>query len=317
MTTYILFILGFAILILGAKWLVDGAASIGKRFGLSQLLIGLTLVAVGTSLPELVINVFASIEGNTDLAIGNVLGSNIMNSLLIIGAAALIYPIHVSRQTINKDLIFNLGVVLLLFVLANDRFFERPDVINRLDGFILLGLLCYFLYLSFFKSAKGEIEPEDEIKPIGLWASIGFILLGMTGLFFGGKWIVAGAEQVAGDLGFSQSLIGMTLVAAATSLPELVTSVIASFRKNSAIAIGNAIGSNIFNVLLVLGLSAVIHPIPFDPGVNMELGILGSSGLLLFLFIRTGKTKRTISRWEGGLLVMGYIAFLYYSIYYQ
>lgn len=317
MTTYIFFILGFAILILGAKWLVDGAASIGKRFGLSQLLIGLTLVALGTSLPELVINVFASIDGNTDLAIGNVLGSNIMNTLLIIGAAAFIYPISVSKQTINKDLIFNLGVIILLFVLANDYLFERPDRINRLDGFILLGFIGYFLYLSFFKSDKAEIITEEDIKTLGLWPSIGFILLGMSGLFFGGKWIVAGAEQVAGDLGFSQSLIGMTLVAAATSLPELVTSVIASFKKNSSIAIGNAIGSNIFNILLVLGLSAVIQPIPFDPGVNIQLGILGSSALLLFLFIKTGKTKRTISRWEGGLLVLGYIAFLYYSINYQ
>ncbi len=317
MMTYIFFALGFIVLIMGAKWLVDGAGSIGLRFGLPQIIIGLTIVALGTSLPELVINVFASTEGNTDLAIGNVIGSNIINTLLIVGIAAFIFPIKVDKATINRDLPFNFVITLLLLLLANDLMFGRNNSINRFDGIILLALLAYFLYLTFFKSSAQGGDDSVSIKQLTLFRSVAFIALGMLGLYFGGKWIVEGAEQVATDLGISQSVIGLTLIASATSLPELVTSIIASLKKNSAIAIGNAIGSNIFNILLVLGVSALIKPIPYDSKMNMQVGLLLIGSLLLLLFIKSGKTKRTITRWEGLLMMFGYAAFLYYSIFLQ
>ncbi len=310
---YFFFILGFVVLILGAKWLVDGAGSLGVRLGLPQIVIGLTIVALGTSLPELIINVFASAKGNTDLAIGNVVGSNIINTLLIVGIAAMIYPIKVSTSTVKRSLPFNLFVTLILLLLANDFLFDRPNIIHRYDGFILLALLAFFLYISFFKSHSEEGEQVEGIQKLSLLKSIIFILFGMLGLYFGGKWIVDGTDVVARDLGISQSVIGLTLVASATSLPELVTSIIASMQKNSAIAIGNAIGSNIFNILLVLGVSALIKPIPYASSMNLQIGLLLLGSFLVLLFIKAGKTKRTITRWEGILLALGYVAFLYIS----
>jgi len=309
--SYFLFFLGFIILIFGAKFLVDGAASIGKKAGLSQLVIGLTVVALGTSLPELVINVFASLDGNTGLAIGNVLGSNIMNTLLIIGIAATIYPIKMPSRKCRTDVLFSLLATVVLLVLANDVFFGKPEnTIDRIDGFILLAFLGAFLYYSFFMEKKEGTE-DGSIKLYGLPLSLVFIIGGGLGLFFGGKWIVSGATQIAGDFGMSDTFIGLTIVAVATSLPELVTSVIAAMKRNTALAIGNAVGSNVFNVFLVLGSSSVITSIPFDTGLNLELAILFFSGLLLIIFIRKdfGKPEMAISRIEGGILIFLYILY--------
>lgn len=317
MLTYILFFTGFVILISGANWLISGASSIGLRFGLSQLIIGLTIVSMGTSLPELVINIFASINGNTDLALANVIGSNITNTLLIIGVAAIIFPIKI-KQIINKrDIWFNLLAATIVLVLANDYIFGRShNVINRIDGFILLSILIFYLYLSFFKGDKTkEVKQETDSQVQPLVKSILFILLGGLGLFLGGKWIVSGISQISADLGASESALGLTLVAGATSLPELVTTIIAARQKKTDIAFGNAIGSNIFNVFLVLGLSTVINPIDFDPSLNAQVGLLVLASFLLMLFINTGKDKRTISRREGIFLVLAYFCFLYYSIF--
>ncbi len=317
MVTYILFILGFVLLIIGAKFLIDGASSIGLRLGLSQLVIGLTIVALGTSLPELIINIFASINGKTDLAVGNVVGSNITNTLLIIGVAAIIFPIKV-REIINKrDIWFNLFAGIMVLLLANDFIFGRSEnIINQFDGFILLGIFIYFLYLSFFK-VKHEKEPtqEQKIKSYSLIISIVLIFAGGAGLFVGGKWIISGVSQLSADLGVSESVLGLTLIAGATSLPELVTTIVAALQKNTDIAIGNAIGSNIFNIFLVLGVSAVIKPIDYNLSLNIQIGFLVFFSLLLMLFIQTGKAKRTISRKEGVFLIVGYFCFLYYSIY--
>jgi len=322
MTIYIFFVLGFVILILGAKWLVDGAASLGKRSGLSQMLIGLTVVALGTSLPELVINVFASIEGSTDLAIGNVLGSNIINTLFIIGIAAIIFPIKIPGTKCRNDIIFNLFAVAILGVLANDMIFGKPtNVIDTVDGIILLALLIGFLYFSFSKSEKKpeNKEPEQGIKDLSVIKSVGFILAGSLGLFFGGKWIVGGVGQIAIDFNLSKSVIGLTLVAIATSLPELVTSVLAALKKNTDMAVGNAVGSNIFNILLVLGVSAVIKPIEYQQSLNMELGLLVLSGLLLVAFIKLkiGGGERRISKVEGVIMVVLYLLFLVWSLFWQ
>ena len=316
MLTYILFVTGFILLILGANWLITGASSVGLRFGLSQLIIGLTIVALGTSLPELVINVFASINGNTDLAMGNVIGSNITNTLLVIGVAAIIFPIKV-RQVINKrDIWFNLLAAIMVLLLANDFIFGRKhNVINQFDALILLAIMVYYLYLSFFRNKQDTDESDEEIEILSLSKSIVLIILGGVGLFMGGKWIISGVSQLSTDLGTSESAIGLTLIAGATSLPELVTTIIAAKKKNTDIAFGNAIGSNIFNIFLVLGCSALIKPIDFELALNVQIGMLVLFSFLLMIFIHTGKEKTTISRREGILLIFGYFCFLYYSIY--
>lgn len=318
MLTYILFFTGFVTLILGAKWLVDGAASIGKKSGLPQMVIGLTLVALGTSLPELVINVFASLEGSTDLAIGNVLGSNIINTLFIIGITALIYPIKMPGVKCRTDLLFNLFATLILIVLANDAFFGKDNnSIDLFDGLILFLLLGVFLYFSVFKSKNEENkESVDGIKELSLLKSAGLIIAGMFGLFIGGKWIVGGVDQIAIDFSLTQSVIGLTLIAIATSLPELVTSILAATKKNTDMAIGNAVGSNIFNILLVLGTSAIIKPINYNTQLNIEMGILLISGILLVVFIQlnTGGLKRTISRLEGAIMMILYLCFISWTL---
>jgi len=309
--TYFLFILGFIILILGAKFLVDGAASIGTKAGLSQLVIGLTVVALGTSLPEFIINIFASIKGNTGLAIGNVLGSNIMNTLLIIGIAASIYPIKMLNRKCRTDVLFSLMSAVVLFVLANDTFFGKAEnTIDRVDGFILLAFLLAFLYYSFFVEKK-EGQDDGSIRQFSLPLSLVFIVGGGFGLFFGGQWIVSGASHIAADFGMSDTLIGLTIVAVATSLPELVTSVIAALKKNTALAIGNAVGSNVFNVFLVLGSSSIITTIPFQLDLNLELAVLFISGIMVIIFIRKdfGKPVMAISRIEGGVLISMYILY--------
>lgn len=282
------------------------------------MLIGLTIVALGTSLPELIINVFASIEGSTDLAIGNVLGSNIINSLLIIGVAATIYPISMAGKKSANDVWFSLFVTVALLVLANFTSFQNGvPYINRIDALIFTLILAGFLYYSFFKGgALVQESSKTELKEIKTRWSVILIIVGIVGLYLGGKWIVSGASQIASDLNISQSAIGMTIIAAATSLPELVTSILAAMKKNTDMAVGNAIGSNIFNILLVLGVSAFISPIPFDVKMNIEIYILLASTLLILLFIKfdIGKTKKAISKIEGILLITAYILFLIYSL---
>ena len=316
MITYILFVLGFVILILGAKFLVDGGTSIGIKAGLSQLLIGLTIVALGTSLPELVINVFASLQGSSQLAIGNVLGSNIMNTLLIVGIAAIIYPIKVESSVCKRDSWINLIAILLVAFLANDFIFGRSEnTLTTIDGIILLGFFIIMMYVLFSKPISNDNTDFNESKVLSYPKSIFFVLIGISGLFFGGKWIVDGAIVISNNMGVSESTIGLTLVAIATSLPELVTSIVAALKKNTAIAIGNALGSNIFNIFLVLGTSAIIHPINFDSNLNFEISILIVASLFLMLVIRIGKTHRTITRLEGILLTLSYFAFLFITIF--
>lgn len=316
MITYILFVSGFAILIFGAKLLVDGASSIGIRAGLSQLIVGLTIVALGTSLPELVINVFASLRGSTGLAIGNVLGSNIMNTLLIVGVAAIIYPIKVQSSICKRDSWINLIAILLAAILANDLIFgKQENVINRIDGIILLVFYIILLYILFSRPTIKSNADESKAKVLPYSKSVIYIIIGGLSLFFGGSWIVKGASTIANDMGVSESTIGLTLVAVATSLPELVTSIVAALKKNTDIAIGNALGSNIFNIFLVLGTSAVIHPIDFESSLNVEIGILVLASLFLMLVIRVGKTTRTITRLEGIILMLSYFVFLFWKIF--
>lgn len=315
MLSIILLFIGFVLLIKGADLLVDGASYIARRFKVSDLVIGLTVVAFGTSSPELVVNITASARGNTDIAIGNILGSNIANIFLILGISAVIYPLTVSRGTVWKEIPFSLLAAVLLGILANDQLIDKTgfSTLTRIDGLVLLSFFVIFLYYSF--AIAKEIEGMREHVPehaYGLPKALFFVSLGLAGLTLGGQWIVSGAMHIAKYLGMSESLVGLTIVAVGTSLPELATSAMAAYRRNVEIAVGNVVGSNIFNVFFVLGVSSIIRPLPFQPGNNPDIGVLIIADLLLFTYMFTGK-KRSLDRWEGLIFLIiyaGYLTFL-------
>lgn len=311
MLTYFLFIVGFFILIKGADLLVDGSSSIAKRLKIPSIVIGLTIVAFGTSAPEFVVSLLASIEGHTDLAIGNILGSNIANILLILGVAAIIFPITAKKNTALKEIPLSLLAITVLGLMVNDKtgFYG----LSRIDGLVLLTFFVAFLYYTFSVSKKNKDVPIEDIKKISTKKSIVFIFLGLLGLTLGGKWIVDGAIKIAEIFKLSESLIGLTIVAIGTSLPELATSAIAAYKKQTDIAIGNVIGSNIFNIFWILGFSAVITPIPFNRSSNLDIAVVIIASLILFSVMFIGK-KRTIERWQGATMVFLYIAYITFLI---
>lgn len=304
---------GFLFLIGGAHFLVDGAAATAKRLKVSSLMIGLTVVSFGTSTPELFVNIHASLRGNTAIAIGNILGSNIANILLILGLSALIFPLAVGKGTVWKEIPLSLLAALLLGILANDRLIERSSdsVLTRTDGLVFLCFFIVFLYYTLSIARKNVKNEEDGLpsKPYILPKSCLWIGGGLVALTFGSRWVVVGATGIARVLGASESLIGLTIVAVGTSLPELATSVTAAVKKNPEIAVGNVVGSNIFNIFFILGVSALIRPLPLQPGINMDIAALFFSSLLLFFTMFTGKRHR-LDRWEGGLLILLYAGFL-------
>lgn len=316
MLTYILFVIGFIILIKGADLLVDGASSIAYKFKISPLVIGLTIVAFGTSAPELVVNIFASSSGNSEIAIANVLGSNIANILLILGVSAFIYPLVSKRSTVWREIPLCLLAIVVVAFLANDTLIDKvtPSVLSRIDGFILLSFFIIFLYYTF-GIAKVSGEKNDlNIKKYSLGKSSLFILLGLVGLVFGGEWIVNGAVKIAEHFGLSQSLIGLTIVAIGTSLPELATSAIAAYKKQTDIAIGNVVGSNIFNMFLILGLSSVIRPLPFNPVANIDIFMTIGATLILFSLMFIGR-KHVIEKWQGAFMVFLYLVYIGFLIF--
>jgi cation:H+ antiporter len=317
MLQYILLIIGFILLIKGANLLVDGASSVGRKLNISDLVIGLTIVAFGTSTPELFVNIFASIKGNTDIAIGNVLGSNIANIFLILGVSAVIFPLAVGKGTVWKEIPLSLLAALLLGVMANDRLIDKNEIsaLTRIDGLVFLAFFIIFLYYSFGIAKRIDgIDDHMPQKQYGLLKSLLLIIAGLVGLGVGGNWIVDSAVHIASRLGVSQSLIGLTIVAVGTSLPELATSAVAAYRKNAEIAVGNVIGSNIFNIFFVLGLSAIIKPLPFNPGSNIDIGVVILASLLLFLWMFTGK-KRSLDRWEGIIFLILYSCYIIFLVY--
>lgn len=309
--TTILFVLGFVFLIKGADYLVSGGGSLAKRFQISNIVIGLTIVAFGTSAPELIVNIISSLSGNAGLAVGNILGSNISNIMLILGAAAIIYPLKVHKNTVWREIPFSMLAALVLFVVANDKLIDGYEVsiISRSEGLILIGFFIIFLYYTFQIARSNETGFEDEeVKRLPVFQSILYIIFGMIGLFFGGEWIVNGATAYAELFGLSPSVIGLTVVAIGTSLPELATSIIAATKKQTDIAIGNVVGSNIFNLFWILGVSSSILPIPFNPINNADLGMVVFSTALLFLFLFIGE-KRYIQRWQGGVFLLIYVLY--------
>ena len=309
----VLLIIGFVALILGANWLVDGATSVGIRAKLSPLIIGLTIVAFGTSLPELIINVFSCIKGSSGLAIGNIVGSNIMNILLILGVASLIYPIDVSRISIRRDIPAGFIATAALFLMANDFFVGNSNTINWIEGLALLLLACGYLYLTMVKNESPSAEVEAIQIPMPWWKTILFIVLGILGLWIGGELVSNNAQAIAKAWGMSEAMIGLTVVAMATSLPELITSIVAATKKNSGIAIGNVLGSNILNIFVVLGISGLITPLQFDTQMNITLGILFFANALMLLFVFTGKGRK-LSRFEGFLMLLAFSGFMTYTI---
>jgi len=315
---YLLLVVGLALVIKGADWLVRGASSVAKALRVSDLVIGLTVVSFGTSLPELVIGLVAGSQGNGDLFVGNVIGSNIANILLILGIAAMICPLPASRGTVWREIPFTLGAAIIFFLLLNDRLFDG-DATSRLghiDGYVLLGFFCAFVYyiLQLVKDDKDK-EWLGEPPSDSLLRSSIEIVVGIAGLIFGGRLAVDNAQTIALDWGLSQAFIGLTVIAVGTSLPELATSAMAAYRKNVDIAVGNVVGSNVFNIFIVAGLTSVFHRIDYNESNNVDLGVMLLATLLLFGFMFTGKKPHTLQRWEGAFLVALYATYTGFLVY--
>ncbi len=315
MITYILFIIGFFLLIKGADLLVDGSASIAKKMKVSSIVIGLTIVAFGTSAPEFIVNIFASVQGNSEIAIGNILGSNIANILLILGISAIIYPITAKKNTVLKEIPFSLLAAVVLGLMANDMIIDGSGFsgITRIDGFILVAFFIIFLYYTFGITKSDNDLVEEEIKVFSYSKAIIFIILGLAGLVVGGKWIVDGAVKIAEYFNISQSLIGLTIVAIGTSLPELATSAVAAYKKQSDIAIGNVVGSNIFNIFWILGASAIIRPLPFSISSNGDIAMTLFASIVLFSVMFIGQ-KRVIEKWQGIFMIISYIGYVVFLV---
>jgi len=309
-------VFGFVALVKGADWLVDGASAIAKRFGISDLVIGLTVVAFGTSMPEFVVNMVSVAEGTTDLALTNILGSNIINTFVILGLTALVYPIASQKRSRDFDIPLSIiaGILVLLCVLFSERYPIGEPGVNRYGGILLLLLFCYFLYNTFRHSKEHPDDAETEtVKEIPVRRAIALMLGGFIGLTVGGELIVKSAVDIATRLGVSEAIIGLTIVALGTSLPELATSVIAAAKHNSDIAIGNVFGSNIFNVFFVLGTSAVIRPLPAYEGLELDACIAALGSIIVWLAIKTNH-ERKIQRWAGALLLLIYAGYLTYRL---
>lgn len=312
---FALIIVGFVLLIKGAGALVEGASSLAKKFNISELAIGLTIVALGTSAPELVVNIISGTEGHSDVVFGNIIGSNIFNLFLILGVSGTIYPLIVQRNTVLKELPFSLFITLLLFYLINDTMFENgdSDQLGFIDSCILVILFGLFLAYVFFSMKSSPGGEESNIKIYGGLGTTLRIIGGLAGLILGGKLVVDNAVDIAHVFEVSEKLIGLTIIAAGTSLPELATSAVAAYKKQADIAIGNVIGSNIFNILFVLGLTGLITPLQYNSTLNADIYILLGGGVLLLLFMFT-INKKKLDRWEALLYLLtfvGYMVFLF------
>lgn len=340
---FFLLLLGLGVLLLGAEMLVRGASSISKKLGIPSIVIGLTIVSFGTSAPELIINIFSAFKGSTDLALGNVIGSNITNILLILGTSALIIDLKVQKNTTWKEIPFAALAVLVIFVMANDRLFnhEAADVIVRADGLIMLMFFTIFMYYTYeltrvgvdnkdnakdinLKSAQKDILKlsrkgtgnvgEGEVKIYSGYVSFLMVVGGILGLFWGGKLLVDNAINLADLAGWSEMLIGLTIVAVGTSLPELATSLLAARKGQSDIVIGNVVGSNIFNIFWILGVTSTINPIPVSLSANFDIIFSLIATIVLFITMFIGK-RHLLQRWQGGVFLLFYFLYIVYLIF--
>ncbi|MGM0846707.1 MAG: calcium/sodium antiporter [Bacillota bacterium] len=313
---YILLIAGFILLIKGADFFVDGSSNIARAFHVSPLLIGLTIVSLGTSSPEATISIMAALDENTGVALGNVVGSNIINTALVIGVAAFIYPLEVKSETIRKEIPFTLlaGVVLLILVSDITLQGTSENLLTRGDGFIILLFFVIFLYYIFevARNSREKAKEESAEKNKISWGKNALLTIGgLIGIVLGGDLVVRNATEIALALGMSQTLVGLTIVAIGTSLPELITSVTAAIKKESEIALGNIIGSNIFNILFVLGTTSAIHPLAVNSKISTDIGIMIFLTVILLLFSRT---NFKIGKAEGIFLVIAYLVYMVFII---
>jgi len=317
MLNWILLIAGFLLLLKGADWLVSGSSSLARRMGVSELVVGLTVVAFGTSTPELFVNIFASAQGNAEIAIGNIVGSNIFNILLILGVSSIIYPLAVTKGTVWKEIPFSLLAVIILGALANDTLFDNAgsSILSRIDGIVFIAFFAMFLYyITSIAKVTGHSSGGGEGGVGGgLKGHIIKVAGGLAALVTGGKLVVDGAVGIAMHLGISETLIGFTIVAAGTSLPELATSAVAAYRKKPDIAIGNIVGSNIFNIFFILGISTLIRPLPVNVQFNIDLFVLMGASLLLFFLMFVGK-KHHLERRNGIILILLYAAYVAFLV---
>lgn len=310
----LLLIVGLALVVLGADFLVDGASSIAKKFGVSDFVIGLTIVGMGTSAPEMVVSFIGAIQGNGDIAIGNVIGSNIFNVFMILGATALILPMDITPMNRKKDIPLNIAITLIFIALGMSRtlFGIGDDVLGRLDGAILLVLFAAYIYMCFRFDTANQTESNENEKVIKPTLAAVLIVAGLAGLVFGGRMFVNSATSIAKMLNVSDKLIAITILAGGTSMPELVTCIVAAFKKKGQLALGNILGSNVFNILLILGGSALIHPLSMAGMSYVDLGALLLSSLVIWASIHTNK-KNQLDRADGLLLLLleaAYMTFL-------
>jgi cation:H+ antiporter len=309
-------LIGFAILIKGADFLVNGASSVAKKNGISNLAIGLTVVAFGTSMPELIVSLLSALAGKNDASFGNAIGSNNFNLLFVLGICGLIYPLTVQRNSVRYEIPLSLLAAGVLFFLVNDTLIwdSESNLLSRFDSVILLVFFgAFLLYIYRTMKNTNDLDQGGEIKLLRTGVAIGMIALGLAMLIGGGTSVVNSATTIAQHFGLSEKLIGLTILAAGTSLPELATSAVAAYRRNTDIAIGNVIGSNIFNIFFILGITGFVNPLTYNTSLNFDLAIFGISTVVLLFFMFT-INQRKLDRWEAFLLLGGYLAYTIFLI---
>jgi len=297
----LLIIVGVALVLFGADKLTEGASSLARKMNVPEIIIGLTIVAAGTSAPELFVSIVSALKGTPDMAVGNVVGSNTMNAMLIVGCAAIVAPMLISPSTVKKDIPFSIGASVLLILLAYD------GDLTMADGILLLIGFAFFMTYTLMRVKKGQTETAEVVSQLKPWLSVLYIVFGLAGLIVGSNLFVDSASSVAYSLGISEGVVGLTVVAGGTSLPELATSVVAARKGQSAIAIGNVIGSNVFNILMILGLTATLSPLQIEGITTIDMAVMLISVALVWFFSRT---RYTVERWEGAVLVGGYLIYL-------
>ncbi|MBR4977494.1 MAG: calcium/sodium antiporter [Bacteroidales bacterium] len=306
---------GLLLILFGANWLVDGSSSIAKRFGISEFVIGLTIVGIGTSTPEMVVSFMSSFQGKADMAIGNIVGSNIFNTLMILGVTALISPLAITKSNLKRDIPLNIIVTIMLILLGMNLtiFGKGQDQLCRIDGAILLALFACYLWTSF-KSDQGETEEGGEgIKEYKIGVSVLMIIAGLAGLIIGGRFFVNSATELAKMFGVSDKFIAITVMAAGTSMPELATCVVAALKGRGQLALGNVLGSNISNILLILGGAALINPISFGGLTVVDLGMVTACAFFIFASAFMFR-KKELDRFEGAILLMMEAGYMWYLI---
>ena len=312
---FIVLIIGFVLLIKGADIFVDGSSAIARKMGIPSVIVGLTIVSIGTSAPELAVSLISSIGGNNDITVGNVLGSNIFNSLVVLGGTAIVMPIVFKKSTIKRDFLINTLVAILVFFLTFGFMNKQEFGISRISGVILLALCISYIFILVRAAKRDNVKSETEEEEINVLKKVFAVIIGVAGIIIGGKLVVDSATNIAYSLGMSEKLVGLTIVAIGTSLPELVTSIVAALKGENEIALGNVLGSNIFNMLLILGTSSAISPITV--GRELAIDFLFFIGITIFigiLIFGNKKEEKKISRLEGIILVLLYVAYTIYII---